>query len=202
MVDNKLNEPGEPTGAERRSWFRINDGVKLEYRLLDGVELAVVRQAMASGQYRPFGGYGEVGHFSARIRRYRAEIQGVDPVLLKLIDALDGKMDALFGMLLETRGGAPQPSVKEVNLGAGGLAFAIDQAPDGRRFIELLLYLQPGNTLVSALGEVVAWERQPAGEWYWMSVVFVEITEQDRDTLVRHVLQKQSEKLLQAKGPV
>lgn len=195
----------EAVAQERRSWFRINDGVKLVYRFLSDLELGQLRKGQDADQYRPFGMCNEVGYFSAEIRRLRPEIQATDSSLLKMLDAMDAKMDALFGLLLDAEQRGKPKAIREVNIGAGGIAFDAESRPEQEKHVELLLYLQPGNVLVSALAKIVGWESTFAEEGvenYRVSTSFTDISDADRETLIRHVLKKQSEKLLQERRPL
>ena len=195
-----MNRVQTEMADERRAWFRIDDNARLVYRTRSADEIVDIRGRMAGGQYHPFGVRGEIAFLNAEISRLRSGLGGCDPGLLKLLDAMNTKLDALFTLIGKEQGsGDLSGSVTEVNIGAGGLAFSVDVSPGEARYLEMLIYLEPGNATVTALAEIVGCEE--TGKGYRLSANFIEISDADRDVLVKHVLRKQANRLLERRRP-
>ena len=80
-------------------------------------------------------------------------------------------------------------------MSAGGISFKGNIPFDKGDLVKLQMILYPSNAVINAYARAV--RSQPQGDVFDNAFEYILITESDRDTLVRHVLQLQSNSLRQ-----
>ncbi len=186
----------KPAGAERRNYLRMQDEVILRYRLLPTAEDGAAACCEQVDRFTLAAG------FLARTQSLRPLWQSIhnqSPEIAKYLSALDEKLNqiAQLFMLQELEGEASP--CREVNLGAGGLGFDSSQPLPVGAVLEVRMVLPASLLGLIALARVLRCEPREGGT-YWTAVEFTEIREQDRDLLVRHLLNRQLEARRQAHG--
>lgn len=195
-----MAEPTRPAdgSSERRHAFRINDEVYLDYRLLPedaSADAESSNKDEITGVCRGLMQLRELtiqsGHILASIRKHNSEIAQYLAILDKKIDAL-AQMSATVGMGSDIR-----PST-EVNLSAGGLAFAQPDALQPGQRLALKLVLFPSHLCLQLVAKVIYCSAEhaevEAGQ-HWTGVEFEPLPEHEQDALIRHLLEKQSAQL-------
>ena len=89
-----------------------------------------------------------------------------------------------------------------MNLSASGMAFKSKDAVEPGITLELKLLLYPSLAGILAYAEVVdcaALEEEESGFSYQIRVNFSHLRESDRDLLIRHVVQRQTDQLRRAR---
>lgn len=186
-----------PENDERRSYFRIDDRVKLTYRLVPEAELPALIDRLKTGAGSNFTVMSSFTSMSQQMLVQLRRIEGVSPDVAACIKILDRKLNILGrAFLLQEENVSNQPS-KAVNISAGGIAFnSAESYPQGA-MLELKLLLLPDMTGMIIYGEVVDCTKSEkegeADEPYSLRLTFSGIREPDRDILIRHVLKRQGE---------
>ncbi len=183
---------------ERREFFRIDDSIRVNYRVIDASSVPVdIDERVNNDRFSVMTRLQGISqHLSASFHR----IEQRDPDVADYLKALDEKINLLGqSFLAEEKELLGQPS-QSVNLSAGGLAMDVaEQLTTGDR-VEIKLLLLPSYTGVLAYGEVVAVDDNPQpddGYPYHVRINFTLIRNIDQDALIRHILRRQGEMLRQ-----
>lgn len=182
--------------AERRDYFRIDDRVLLEYRV-------VSRQAVTE---HPAAQYFAPSHTFDLMRELRLlELEQSLPrssadyprEAESSLRLLHRKIDLVATTLVAMAQDRPQVEPLPVILSEGGIAFPLSEPLQPGTLIALQLQLLPEWLGLRLYGEVV--HDEPLAEAPWMSqragphaaVRFLNLRETDRQLLARHILKSQ-----------
>jgi len=182
---------------ERRSYFRIDDRVKLSCRLVSEEELPELIERLKTGAGSNFTVMSSFTSMSQQMIVQLRRIEGTSPDVAECIKILDRKLNILGrAFLVQEESVSNQPS-KAANISAGGIAFNCAEFYEQGAVLEIKLLLPPDMTGMMIYGEVISCakneEIDDADEAYFLRISFSNIREPDRDLLIRHVLKRQGE---------
>ncbi|MDX1763874.1 MAG: PilZ domain-containing protein [bacterium] len=124
------------------------------------------------------------------------DAEGVDPALAAVLGVLDRKLNLILRLLVENRrtGLAEEPTFP-VNLSGGGLMMTIPDPLERGKKLEMEITLATFLPVrIAAIGEIVrVVPSEGHGEigLYDAAIKFVDIKEDDRETVIRYVFQRQ-----------
>jgi c-di-GMP-binding flagellar brake protein YcgR len=130
------------------------------------------------------------------------KIQVESPDIARYLKALDQKIELLGRTLLAAESNLVEQHAHPVNLSASGMAFKSKDAVKPGITLELRLLLYPSLAGILAYGTVVdcvALEEADNGFTHCIRVNFTHLRESDRDLLIRHVVQRQTDQLRKAR---
>ena len=173
---------------ERREWLRLNDRVFLEYRLVG--EVTLPREAPREDMVSMF-----VGKPTEDLLARLHQGEG-DTVLVPWLMKIDWVLELILQSLLRMRPeGMMIPRLMDVNLSGGGICFTMDQCVKVGVLLDLRLILPP-FTPIKARAEVIRVETiDDSAPAYSVGTRFVEISSDDQERLIHHILQLQAERL-------
>ncbi|MCP5151531.1 MAG: PilZ domain-containing protein [Ectothiorhodospiraceae bacterium] len=197
-----MSDPESTDAAERRRYFRIDDRAAIHYRVLspDEVQEAVTRLqigypdklALASG----------FAQATANMRHTMDRFRRDMPDLAAYLEGLNEKIDMLMQLLAANDAELADSAPQEVNLSGSGVSFDIDHEVAIGAAVEVKILVFPSYLCVGAIGEAVYCQpvETPRGRRrFTLGVDFVHIRESDRDLIIRHVTQRQSSLLREAR---
>jgi hypothetical protein len=181
---------------ERRDFFRIDDTVALSFQMIPPSSLTKKLERQEKGLESEFTIMSNLAVISQEMAGVLRKIEGISPDVARYLKSLDQKIDLLGKAFLTwTNEMADQPA-SAVNLSASGMAFNAPEPTEIGTLLELKILL-PFFTGLILYAEVVACEKLPsegdAAKMYQTRVNFQHLRDRDRDVLIRHVLQRQSE---------
>jgi hypothetical protein len=186
-----------PEHDERRSYFRINDRVKLTYRSVSEDELPALLERLKTGAGSNFTVMSSFTSMSQQMVVQLRRIEGATPDVAACIKILDRKLNILGRAFLLQEEDVSNQVSKAVNISAGGMAFNSSELYKKDDVLELKLLLLPDMTGMLLYANVIectkSEESDNADEPYFVRVCFSGIREPDRDILIRHVLKRQGE---------
>lgn len=187
----------DPT-SERRDFFRIEDRIPLSFQVLSSTSLAHKLERYEKGLENEFTITSNLAVISQEMSGALRKIESESPDIARYLKSLDQKIDLLGrAMLLMTKEFSDQ-SANAVNLSGSGMAFNTPEAVEEGEFVEIKMLL-PSFTGLIVYAQVVACElltaAEQGGKLHQIRVNFHHLRERDRDVLIRHVLQRQSEQL-------
>ncbi|MFA5626562.1 MAG: PilZ domain-containing protein [Thiohalomonadaceae bacterium] len=184
---------------ERRSFFRIDDDVYLEYRLLAEENYQQRLQQPAELQQDSSALALQLHGLTSQSSSLLAQIRKRQPEVGQYLSIIDRKLELLSRALLDSQPDQVNTPNHHVNLSGSGLAFhsAEPLSPGGK--LELRLMLFPSHTMIMALGRVAYCIAVASGkpQAYRIGVEFTLLAEVARDALIRHTLELQSARLRQ-----
>jgi c-di-GMP-binding flagellar brake protein YcgR len=176
------------TGTEnRRKYVRVDDLLKVDYRKISEEEHRRYEENQEEIFQRIFGEPFKV-----------PDIEEVDLGLLyRLIYQANLKMDRILA-ILENRDTDRYESVdtEYVNISGSGMKFTASRGFSTGDILALRIYLPlVSSTWMTVLGKVKSSTELPTKEGYGTAIQFIELSEDDRETIIRHVFKRERELL-------
>jgi c-di-GMP-binding flagellar brake protein YcgR len=192
------------SSEDRRRFFRIDDAVRLSYRVLDPAELAERVARLSEGLGGSFALMASLSAITHRMSVSLRRIEQHNSDVAAYLRALDQKIDTVARALLLHDAEVPAMSEEPVSLSAGGLAIVAPQCLPVGTSLEIRLLLLPAMAGILAFAGVVECTELPleAGRppgSQLMRVDFTHIRDEDRDLLIKHMLRRQGEHLRKAR---
>ncbi|GAB4302110.1 MAG: hypothetical protein Kow0096_23410 [Thiohalomonadaceae bacterium] len=196
-----MSTPMPGRGEERRRFFRIDDEVYLEYRLLPEEDYQRRLRQPAGSRQDTSALALQLHGLTSQSSSLLAQIRKRDPEVGQYLAIIDRKVELLGRALLGSQLGHISGPNHKVNLSGNGIAFFSAEPLASDSKLELRLMLFPGHTVINTLGRVVHCNVVPGGapQPYRIGVEFTHLAEMGRDALVRHTLELQSARLRQKK---
>jgi hypothetical protein len=183
---------------ERRDFYRINDTVGVHYTVCDA-ELPDADSFAAEipNEFQLISHLNSIDMDSSIILH---NIQDTSPDISRYLKIINAKIEALARHIV-TIGIDDEIKPQAVTLSAGGVCFVSNDKYALESNIRFSMVLYPSCSGVLTYGKVVRCNPMPdtIPQQYDVAIEYVLITENDRDALVRHVLQLQSNYLRQTK---
>ena len=182
------------SGEDRREYFRVDDSVVLDYRVISEQELPVLAEQLR-GRPSRFTAAAEFAASSRQMNRLLHKIRRLSPDLVRYLEAVDSKLNTLARLFLMEELDPPQQSARKVSLSAGGIGFCARKPLTAGDLVELRLVLLPSQTGVLSLGRVVYCEPCSDGDAefpHFVAIEFDRLREADRELLVRHLFGRQN----------
>ncbi len=195
---------------ERRRYFRINDSMKMSYRLLAQEELET--QDTDCLPQSP------VAALSSMDKRIKELVQYFDthaPEIAELCGLLNKKIDSVIELLAVESGLVHRIAymIQEVNVSACGIAFKSIEAFTDETLLLIDMVLAPTDTHISAIGKVLSCgklhnDKIPAASaevlddeqddeleepcTYFLRVDFEKMSVTDQEILIQHLVKRQA----------
>lgn len=183
---------------ERREYFRIEDEVALDYRLIDGAEVDQLLERIKSRLVDRFTAASSFAATSRQMTHVMYKIQTQTPELARCLQAIDQKLNMIAQMFVSEEIELNQKPTREVSLSAGGIAFRAQHEIDTGSLLELRMVLFPALVGILTVSRVVHCQRvdDDNTQFPWqIAVEYEHLRESDRELLVRHIMAKETEQL-------
>lgn len=181
---------------DRRRFFRIDDEVDLFYQKTDEMQ---VTESSHSADDLP--GYS----LPAALRSLSDESAGLlprleknQPDIARYLKILDDKINLLAGAIRMQSARPEQKNTRNVNLSASGLAFSCEEALAAGDYLELRILLISCRLVIVTDCRVVDCVVQASDDSrysYLVRVDYVNMKDEERDLLVKHVIKRQMQQL-------
>lgn len=188
-------------GDDRRRYFRIDDQVALRHRVIAPAQLESAVARMQLGLPDRIGVASAFSSSSHQMRHTLERFRRDQPDLAGYLESLNEKLDLMIQLLAVTENDLPDQPTHRVQLSASGVSFSTDEPPKVDDILELTLLLFPAFTCVRLYGTVVTCTPADTGSDgdSQVGVDFTHIRESDRELIIRHVVQRQSTLLREAR---
>jgi len=184
--------------SDERNFFRIDDEVYLEFRVLTEVPRDKSKMPASRKDARTNDVLADLTAVNAQIHPLIESIKQTNTAVARCLEALNKKIDVLAKAVSKT--GEPFKAVKpnkKVNLSAGGVSFNVgtELLPDTP--VEVRLAIVSSNLIVTAYGEVTYCHRQGRDpeQPFRVGIKFPALSVAERQALFAHVLGRHTEKL-------
>lgn len=183
--------PSKKSADERREWIRIDDRVLMEYHLLTETGTAVSAEAASTSPEM----------ISAAVTKPTADLlaRAGEPFIGSPVLPWIMKVDYLLEVILNSLATIAPSSVvmarlTDVNLSGGGAGFVSSRefVPGDRLSVKMIL---PPFTPIHTVAQVIRSTPDPQGQNWDLATEFVEISANDQEHLIRHILHTQAERL-------
>jgi len=194
MPFTKMSSSPQPSAVpsdDRREWLRIDDQVLLEYRPAGSSPEAPLPESLKATQ----------DSIAASIAKPTADLMARSGDLLQgsLLVPWLKKIDWLLELTLKTLaatqpGGVTMAQVTDVTLSGGGVSFIAKQDMTVGDELALTLILPP-FTPIRTTARVIRTKPNRRGHGFEIATQFTAITPDDQESLIKHILTTQAERL-------
>lgn len=182
---------------ERRSFFRIDDTAILHYRVLSDEDHGGEPNEEDQMLIDKLTLKARFDSISREMQPLFRVIEASNPDIARYLSSLDRKLNLLSEYYAEIAMGDMGMSSQQVNLGAGGMAFASLSPIMIGSVLELRIVLLPEHYGIFSYAKVVSCARDTDdasnGNSYRIAVEFENMSDDVRDIITRHVLGKEQE---------
>ena len=174
---------------ERRGFFRIEDKVTLQVRKLDESKKGE-KFGLHLSQKSHYSLASELDRMKAESRVYFRNIEKDAPDVARYFSHLEEKIDLIARTFIL---GSEDLSLQEtqlVNISGSGISFLSDEPYDIGDSVEITFVLHPVFMMINTSAKVITCDALEASG-YRLAIEFINLSEDDRDLLIRHVVKKQ-----------
>jgi PilZ domain len=182
---------------ERRRFFRIDDEVNLVYKKID--EKAAAEPSYISDHIL------NNCSLSAAIEMMSQEsasllnrLERNQPDVVDYLRLLDNKIDLLVQAIMMQGSQVTGKNTRNANLSAAGLAFESEEALNPGEYLEIKMTLVSCMAVIVTYGKVIYCKLNPANDSqfpYVVGVDYINMKEQDRELLIKHVVKRQLQQI-------
>ena len=183
---------------ERREYFRIDDEIALDYRLISDDEVDRLVEKIQSRQVDRFTAASSFAATTRQMTHVMHKVQSESAELARCLQAIDQKLNMVAQLFVTEEMELNEQPTREVNLSAGGVAFRAQHEIGMDSLLELRMVLFPSLVGILTVSRVIHCERANDGgrHFPWqVAVVYEHLRESDREHLVRHIMAKETQQL-------
>jgi len=183
---------------ERREYFRIDDEIALDYRLINEDEADQLLVKIQSRQVDRFTAASSFAATTRQLTHVMHKVQTQSPELARCLQAIDQKLNMVAQLFVTEDMDLNEQQTREVNLSAGGVAFRAQHEIGMDSLLELRMVLFPSLLGILTVSRVIHCERvnDDNRQFPWQVAVNYEyMRESDREHLVRHIMTKETQQL-------
>lgn len=183
---------------DRREYFRIDDEIALDYRIIQEDETDRLLERIQSHLVDRFTAASGFAATSRQMAHVIHKVQADTPELARCLQAIDQKLNMIAQLFVTEEMETGEQATREVSLSAGGLAFRAQHEVSTGSLLELRMVLFPALVGILTVSRVVHCERMKDDnvQFPWLlAVEYEHLREADRELLVRHIMTKETEQL-------
>jgi len=195
-----VSKPDVTMPEDRRRFFRIDDAVNLYYRIVD--EQTVLNASNTSDDVLSSCSLVtalDVLGQESRAVMYRIEKK--DSEVAEYLKLMDSKINLLAQALLQQSNDLSESKICNTNLSASGLAIEVDTPIKHGEFIEVKLFLSSCVSVILLYGKVVYCKQnsQTNSSSYQVGVDYINLKDDDREILIKHIVKRQMQQIRENK---
>jgi len=185
---------------ERRGYYRINDTVGLVYTVCQTDNEIPTEEEFIAEVPDEFQLINHLSRIDMESSSLLHSIHETSPEISRYIKIINAKIEAIARQVVSI-GLTDEIQSYNVTLSAGGISFLSPEKIELDKTIRSQMILYPSCSGILTYGKVVRCNPvvEHSTEQFDIALEYSHITETDRDALVRHVLQLQSNQLRQKK---
>lgn len=185
---------------ERRRFFRIDDTVNLFYKIVDEetvTALSYVSDDVLSNS--SLAAILDALSQEARIIGFRLEKK--EPEIFEYLKLMDAKINMVAQAVMMEGSKFGEHDSQDVNISASGLAFHTDEELNAGQFLEIKMMLTSCMAVIVVYAKVVycLYDEDNEEFPYHIGVDYINMKEEDRELLIKHVVKKQMQQIRESK---
>lgn len=186
---------------DRRRFFRIDDAVNLYYKVVD--EKTVKAASNVSDDLLSNCSLVtalDVLDQESRLIMHRIEKN--EPEIAEYLKIIDSKMSLLATSLMQQSNDLTESKLCNTNISASGLSIEIDEPVKEGEYIEIKMLLTSCIAVILVHGKVVYCKKNELGgenKPYQIGIDYINLKEQDREILIKHVVKRQMQQIRENK---
>ncbi|WP_031432665.1 PilZ domain-containing protein [Methylomarinum vadi] len=185
---------------ERRRFFRIEDTVNLFYKRVDE-KMVTALSHVSDDVLSNCSLAAALDAMSQEARIVGSRLEKNEPELFEYLKILDSKIHLVAQAVMMQGNEFGEHDSRNVSISASGLAFEVDEALHPGEFLEIRMMLTSCMAVIVAYGKVIHCKRNVAGGDFpfYVGVDYVNMKDDDRELLIKHVVKKQMQQIRESK---
>lgn len=182
---------------EKRRYFRVNDTINLFHKVIDENALNslshVSNDVLSNCSLTT-----ALDVLSQEARMLAPRLERRDPELFEYLKIMDTKINLIAQAVSSQSEQFAEHDTREVSLSATGLAFSNEMPIEQGELLELRMLLTSCMAVIVAYGRVVQCKdisQDNPQRPYAICVEYINLKEDDRELLIKHVVKKQLQQL-------
>jgi len=198
MTEKENNLHPSDNNRERRKFYRVNDAIGLEYKLIDQAPKPGAdadSPFSVSGRFRLLNELNRIEQESSILLRH---VSDEDRNLARYLSSQNKKIDIIARLIVSDEVSTVPYTVRNVSLSEGGCSFINEEPLEPNQYIALKLFFFSSYLGMVLYGQVV--DNHPLEDEtdkdagiYQTNVEFVDLSGSDRQTLARYIIRRQAE---------
>jgi PilZ domain len=177
--------------SERRSFFRIDESIALEFKRVDEKTTNSLPAESHFSDGNALHLYTELKKIDADNAQYLHQIKELSRPLGEYLHNLNRKIELISHEFAKNqKPQAPAKTIKQVNLSEGGIAFGSSQALDASSYIALRLVFLPSNAGIIVYAKIIRSDLSEGGE-FQIAAKFHKITSVQQHILGQQIMHAQ-----------
>ena len=177
--------------SERRSFFRIDESIALEFKIVDE---KTVNSSQPEAQFTNSSSlklYSELKKIDSDNGQLLHQIKELSRPLAEYLHNLNRKIELLGQELMaDQKPKPPSKTIRQVNLSEGGIAFGSDTPVIAGQFIVIRLVFLPSNAGLTLFAKMIRCEPTNSGE-YQMAAKFHHINDLQQQLIGQQIMRAQ-----------
>ncbi len=187
---------------ERRRFFRIEDTVNLYYRIIDEQQLEQLSQ-VSNDILSTCSLAAALDVFNQEARVIAPRVERSAPEVYEYLKILDDKITLLAQAVMRQSTDLTEHASRNVNLSATGIAFESEEKLEPGAYLEIKMMLTSCMAVIIAYARVIYCKpNQDNPDFpYFVGVEYINLKDEDREILIKHVVKRQMEQIREEKQP-
>jgi len=178
----------QEAGQERRRFFRIDDEVALSYRVVSNDEL-LRGDGLKVTSNEPTSLANELEKMNEVSRIHFRHVEKESPEVARYFSFIEAKINLLAHHLMMGTDELFVKTTQPVNISGSGVSFTVADALNVGDCVEVKFVLMPSLASIKTFSKVVSCD--PDDKQFKVAVEYNQLSDDDRDLLIRHVVKKQ-----------
>lgn len=182
---------------DRRRFFRIDDEVNLIYKKVD-VQQVTEQSHVDDNILGNFSLVAAMDTLNQESQLILHRLEKADPDIANYLKLMDDKIELIARAVLLKESDFSADNTREVNISAAGLAFACKEALNAGDYLEIKMLLTSSMAIVFTYAKVIyrKMNHSDAIDYpYIVGLDYVNMKEQDRELLIKHVVKRQMQQI-------
>ncbi len=177
--------------SERRSYFRIDESIALEFKEVEEITANTAVPELQFPDTRSLKFFSELRKIDTDNAHLFHQIKETSRALGEYLQNLNRKIDIISQQLMtDARPLPPSKTIKLVNLSEGGVAFGSARPVEINRFIAIRLIFLPSNAGIVMFAKVIRCEPANGGE-YQLAAKFHRISDAQQQLIGQQIMRAQ-----------
>jgi hypothetical protein len=186
---------------DRRRFFRIDDAVNLFYKIVDE-DIVIAASQMSDDLLSNCSLVTALDMLDQESRLVMFRIEKNDPEIAEYLKLMQSKISLLAQAVMRQGNDFTDSNMRNANISASGLAFESNTKIKEGEYLEIKLLLTSCLAVIVIYGKVVYCKEDNLGDismLYQVGIDYVNLKEQDREVLIKHVIKRQMQQIREQK---
>lgn len=177
--------------SERRSYFRIDESIAIEYKSVDEITANTAVPELQFPTTASLKLYADLRKIDTENSHLFHQIKETNRALGEYLHNLNRKIDLISHQLVaDYKPLPPSKTIKQVNLSEGGIAFGSSQKIDINSYIVIRLVFLPSNAGLVVFARIIRCESTTTGE-FQIAAKFHQINDSQQQLIGQQIMHAQ-----------